>query len=188
MKTPDPQDTDLGEGLKALTESWSGPNPRPENARYALLQLAKGVHTRGRRMAATTIAFGMLIGLSLVATATNGFIIPFTGITIGGIAGEPPGAGVGGSNADLLRMTARSCVVRDPSSCASSPGNSGSAPAGGTPSSRGRGAIPVAANGNPAGAAAPASVPKDPAQSQGQGDGDGVGGGRNHPRPGPTGG
>ena len=188
MTTPHPQDIDLGDGLQSLTESWSGPNPRPEQARYRLLQLAGGAHAGGRRMAATTLALGMLIGLSLVATATNGFVIPFIGITIGGIAGEPPGIFAGGNSSRPLPMTARSCLIRDARSCAATQGSAGSAPAGGAASSQAGAAVLVAGKSNPAGPAAPASAPKDPAQSQGQGDGDGVGGGRNHPRPGPTGG
>src|SRR5258708_39559792 len=94
MTTPDPQAIPLVDGLRTLTESWSGPNPRPEQARYRTLAVGMGNHRGGRRMAAVTLAFGMLIGLSLIATANNGLMIPFTGITIGGLAGEPAGAPV----------------------------------------------------------------------------------------------
>ncbi|HXA43687.1 MAG TPA: hypothetical protein VNV65_12340 [Candidatus Solibacter sp.] len=140
-------------------------------------------------MAATTLAFGMLIGLSLVATANNGLVIPFVGITIGGAAGEPPGSAIEAGRVSLFPMSARPCVIRDPRSCAASPTGVG-APDAATGSKPGSRFISSAhaANPTPAGTgsgAAGATNPTDPLQSQGAGDGDGAGGGRNHRKPDP---
>src|SRR5258708_13930789 len=129
MTTRDPQAIDLVDGLRTLTESWSGPNPRPQQARYRTLAVGMGNHRGGRRMAAATLAFGMLIGLSLIATANNGLVIPFTGITIGGLAGEPAGSPIGVGRASLFPMSARLCVIRYPRSGASSHTRSGAPPA-----------------------------------------------------------
>src|SRR5258708_34021053 len=118
MTTRDPQAIDLVDGLRTLTESWSGPNPRPQQARYRTLAVGMGAHRGGRRMAAATLAFGMLIGLSLIATANNGLVIPFPGITIRGLAGAPPGSAMGAGRASLFPMSARASLICDPSSCA----------------------------------------------------------------------
>src|SRR5258708_19967842 len=114
MTTPDPQAIPVVDGLRTRTESWSGPNPRPEQARYRTLAVGMGNHRGGRRMAAVTLAFGMLIGLSLIATANNGLMIPFTGITIGGLAGEPAGPPIGAGRAPLFPMSARPRVIPPP--------------------------------------------------------------------------
>lgn len=149
-----------------------------------MLQPGAGVQGRGRRVAAATLALGMLIGLSLIATATNGLVIPFTGISIGGVAGEPPGTLVGGSGTTLVRMSGRSCMIRDPRSCPASQSKAGTPPGRGLASNGGGAAISPAGSPTQGGPGAPGAVSNDPAQSQGQGDGDGVGGGRKHPRPG----
>jgi hypothetical protein len=122
----------------------------------------------------------MLIGLSVIATANNGFVIPFTGISIGGIAGEPAGTLPPANGSGLLPMSARSCMIRDPLSCAGSQGQAGATPGLGLVSNPGGGVISLAGSPIPVGSGNPAVVPNDPAQSQGQGDGDGIGGGRNH--------
>src|SRR5258708_5396342 len=190
MTTPDPQAIPLVDGLRTLTESWSGPNPRPEQARYRTLAVGMGSHRGGRRMAAVRLALGMLIGLSLIAAANNGLMIPFTGITIGGLAGEPAGSPIGAGRASLFPMSARPCVIRDPRSCAASHTGIG-VPAGEAPGSKAGGrAISPARSANPtppgtrAGTAG-ATNPTDPLQSQGAGDGDATGGGRNHRKPDP---
>src|SRR5258708_39346908 len=176
MSTPDRRAIDLGERLQGRTKSWSGPNPRWEQARYRALAAGMATHRGGRRMAVASVVVGMLIGLSVIATATNGLVIPFTGITIGGLAGEPPGTANGPSRASSPQMSARSCLVRDPHSCVAPDNGAGAAAAGVPGSTAGGRAISAVglANSTPPGGGsgrADGAHPADPPQSQGGGGG-----------------